>query len=371
MSSFLPVLFSAARAFSRDQEENTMKEAFLAALTIVLLYWPNTAAASCSTFGGRAAVVQANALGIGSVVLSDTGNLDSTGGVKTASLLGASVDGLVAVNVMHAAAIAKEDYSQSEASVANLNLTVAGNIISADFLVPRAIAYCGRSGAEVSASSEIDGLVVNGQTIPVTGSPNQTLSLPGSVMIILNEQNSSVQDQDGSITVNALHVTVPGGVDAVIASSFAAVSGSPLPIRPRLGIVGGGGGEGPCDFVTGGGWISNIPSGGKGTFGVGGGMRHGESWGHLEYHDHGTGMNVHGTGVTAYTVGSAGPTSRHIEGTAEVDHQSGFTYMIDVADNGEPGRNDTFDIQLSNGYMAGGLLSGGNIKLHTNPASCK
>lgn len=347
-----------------------MKGIFLTALSIVMLNWPNTAAAACSAFGGRATVVQANALGIGSVVLSDTGNLDSTGGVKTASLLSTSVDGLVALNVMHATAIAKEDHSQSEASVANLNLTVAGNIITADFVVPRATAYCGRRGAEVSASTEIDGLVVNGQTIPVTGSPNQTLSLTGGVMLILNEQTSSVQDQDGSITVNALHVTAPGVVDAVIASSFAAVSGgSPVSIHPMIGIGGGGGGG--CDFVTGGGWISNTPNGGKGTFGVGGGMRQGAFWGHLEYQDHGAGMNVHGTGVTAYTVGSAGPASRHIEGTAEVNHQSGFTYMIDVSDNGEPGRNDTFDIQLSNGYTAGGLLSGGNIQLHTNPHSCK
>ena len=346
---------------------SSRKKIFLTALSIVLLYWPNTATAACSTFGGRATVVQANALGIGSVVLSDTGNLDSKGGVKTASLLAASVDGLVAVNVMHATAIAEKDHSQSEASVGNLNLAVAGNIIGADFLVPRASAYCGRGGVEVSGSTEIEGLVVNGQTIPVTGSPNQIVSLPGGVMIILNEQTSSVQDQDGSITVNALHVMAPGIMDTVIGSSFAAVSGGPLVLfRPLVvsNFVG-------CDFVTGGGWITNTPSGGKGTFGVGGGMRNGEFWGHLEYQDHGTGMNVHGTGVTAYTAGSSGPTSRHIEGTAEINHQSGFTYVIDVADNGEPGRNDTFDIQLSNGYMAGGFQSGGNIQLHTNPSSCK
>ena len=350
-----------------------MKKTFLmAALSIVLLYWPNTAAAACSTFGGRATVVQANAPGIGSVRLSDTDNLDSTGGIKTASLLGASIDGLVAVNVMRATAIAEEDYSQSEASAGNLNLTVAGNMISADFLVPRANAYCGRGGVEVSGSTEIDGLVVNRQTIPVTGSPNQAVSLPGGVMIILNEQTISVQDQDGSITVNALHVTVPGGIDAVIGSSFAAVSAGPLARRRPLAVIGvGSGGGSVCDFLTGGGWITNTPSGGKGTFGVGGGVRHGEFWGHLEYQDHGTGMNVHGTGVTAYTVGSSGPNSRHIEGTAEINHQSGFTYTIDVADNGEPGRNDTFDIQLSNGYMAGGFQSGGNIQLHTNPSSCK
>jgi hypothetical protein len=354
----------------RRTQIDLKKKFLLAALSMVLLYWPNTAAAACSVFGGRAAVVQANALGIGSVVLSDTGNLDSTGGLKTASLLGASVDGLVAGNVMHATAIAEKDYSQSEASVANLNLTVAGNIIGVDFLVPRANANCGRGGAEVSGSTEIDGLVVNGQTIPVTGSPNQTVSLPGGVMMIVNEQTASVQDQDASITVNALHVTAPGVMDAVIGSSFAAVSGGPLGLfrRPLVGIGGGGS---TCDSMTGGGWISNTPSGDKGTFGAGGGMHHGELWGHLEYQDHGTGMNVHGTAVTAYRVGSAGPTSRHIEGTAEINHQSGFIYMIDMASNGEPGRNDTFDIQLSNGYVAGGFLTGGNIQLHTNPETCK
>jgi hypothetical protein len=35
-----------------------------------------------------------------------------------------------------------------------------------------------------------------------------------------------------------------------------------------------------------------------------------------------------------------------------------------VSDNGEPGRNDTFAIRLSNGYHASGSLSGGNIQLH-------
>ena len=113
--------------------------------------------------------------------------------------------------------------------------------------------------------------------------------------------------------------------------------------------------------MTGGGWITT-PSSAKGNFGVGGGIRQGAFWGHLEYHDHGSGMNVHGTGVTAYTV--TGPNSRHIEGNADVNGQS-LTYMVDVADNGEPGRSDTFAITLSNGYSAGGTLSGGNIQLHT------
>jgi len=66
--------------------------------------------------------------------------------------------------------------------------------------------------------------------------------------------------------------------------------------------------------------------------------------------------------VTAYAV--VDTTTRHIEGTAEINGQSGFTYQVDVSDNGEPGRNDTFMIRLSNGYVASGNLQGGNIQLH-------
>jgi hypothetical protein len=58
------------------------------------------------------------------------------------------------------------------------------------------------------------------------------------------------------------------------------------------------------------------------------------------------------------------PTTRHIEGTAQVNGQDGFTYQVDVADNGEPGGSDTFTLQLSGGYGASGPLAGGNIQLH-------
>ena len=79
-------------------------------------------------------------------------------------------------------------------------------------------------------------------------------------------------------------------------------------------------------------------------------------------------MKVKGTGVTAYT--PTGPTSRHIEGTAEVNGQSGYTAKADVADNGEPGGGaDTFHLQLlgATPYDSGSpitTLSGGNIQLH-------
>jgi hypothetical protein len=74
----------------------------------------------------------------------------------------------------------------------------------------------------------------------------------------------------------------------------------------------------------------------------------------LVYLDHGSnGPKVKGTGVTAYEVVDA--TTRHIEGIAEINGQCGFTYQVDVSDNGEPGRNDAFTLSLSNGYTALGM----------------
>jgi hypothetical protein len=149
--------------------------------------------------------------------------------------------------------------------------------------------------------------------------------------------------------VNALHVMVPGVADVIVSSASADITCVPPPP--------------PCsDFITGGGSITGTPSGAKGNFGVAGGIKNSALWGHLVYIDHGNGMKVRGTGVTAYTV--TGTTSRHIEGTAEVNGQAGYTYKVDVADNGEPGRLDTLELQLSNGYGASGKLEGGNIQLH-------
>src|SRR5438552_1021662 len=169
-------------------------------------------------------------------------------------------------------------------------------------------------------------------------------------MVLINEQSASASGNRADITVNALHVTVANPVlggpplaDVVISSSHADITcaGCSSPIG---------------DFVTGGGWITGpSPSGARANFAVAGGMKNGAFWGHLSYIDHGAGgPKVKGTGVTAYTAPDpANPTLRHIEGTADIDGSPG-TYAVDVADNGEPGRSDTFTIRLSTGHPASG-----------------
>ena len=315
-----------------------------------------------TTFSGDARVIQATVLALPTIVVGEAGPLDASGGADHSTLLSATISkeqtlNLLALDaeVVHAATVGQGNHSRAEASVADASLNVAGNTIQADVLSSRAEARCdGAGGASASGSSEILGLVVNGTPITVTGEPNQTVDLPaGAGVIVINEQSGTTSGNHSDITVNALHVTVfnplpgPPLADVVISSAHAdiacAACSSPV-----------------GDFVTGGGWITG-PSGGRANFAVAGGMKNGGLWGHLTYIDHGAGgPKVKGTGVTAYR-GTG--TSRHIEGTADIDGASG-TYAVDVADNGEPGRNDTFSLKLSNGYTASGNLAGGNIQLH-------
>ena len=55
----------------------------------------------------------------------------------------------------------------------------------------------------------------------VTGDPNQTIDLPGGVVVINEQQVSS----DGATTVNALHAVISGLADVVVASATAGSSG--------------------------------------------------------------------------------------------------------------------------------------------------
>ena len=154
-----------------------------------------------------------------------------------------------------------------------------------------------------------------------------------------------------------------------------------------------------CDFVTGGGFI--FFNGSRANFGVGGGCKDGSpTFGHLEYVDHGTGLNVHWTSITGYfDRGGNGvddhgqPTgSRRVCGTATTNLFGDVDFAVTVTDAGEPGVNDTFDIRLrepgggaivydtasqcfphflgSRVPCAPGTNGGGNIQLHKpNPST--
>lgn len=158
----------------------------------------------------------------------------------------------------------------------------------------------------------------------------------------------------------------------------------------------------PCDFLTGGGFIITTASGlhepAKANFGIGGGCKHGSpTWGHLNYIDHGNGLHVHWTAITAYLAEGDGlgdtrtdPKTKQplgtrlICGTARTNQLGDVDFMVRAEDNGEPGVNDEFDIRLAKDGVVvystenepppytlnDGNGGGGNIQLHKpNPST--
>ena len=193
----------------------------LALLVAGLLGLPSTVAAQTASQAkaAQATVPGATVLGITlpgtTTVLAGTGALPpgSTGALEASSVAD-SVPSLVSGDSLHATVIGLPDEASSEASLGSLGLSVAGNTISADFIMARALAVTGAGG---SGSSEIDGLSINGVSVPVTGDPNQTIPIAGGA-VILNEQQTGA----GGAVVNALHVIVSGVADVVVAAATAA-----------------------------------------------------------------------------------------------------------------------------------------------------
>jgi hypothetical protein len=149
-----------------------------------------------------------------------------------------------------------------------------------------------------------------------------------------------------------------------------------------------------CDFLTGGGFIITTGSGihepAKGTFGVGGGCKNGEPWGHLEYQDHANGLNVHWLTITgyhmAYTNGDENDPkrtgARYICGTARTNLYGDVDFVVAAVDNGEPGEEDWFILRLrqsgvtvyttegdADHSLGGSDSGGGNLQLHKPNAS--
>ena len=141
----------------------------LAVAAAGLLGWPARAVAQ--TAGGEAKAVQATVFGV-TTVLSDTGVLaaGSSDALDASSPTG-SVPSLLSSDTLHAATVGSPDQVDSEASLGSLEMSLFGNTLSADFVMARAMAVTGAAGA---ATSEIDGLTINGVSIPVSGAPNQT-----------------------------------------------------------------------------------------------------------------------------------------------------------------------------------------------------
>jgi hypothetical protein len=295
----------------------------------------------------------------------DSGPLSASGGgvgseVLSASVPGAQTAGLVslAAGPLHAATIGQLS-TDAEASLADVDLTISGIGITVGFLMARSSVSCDAAPA-VAGQSQLANLVINGQPIAITGTPNQALSVPNG-SVIINEQTGAVGRGGAHLTVTALHVTTRDPItrlvvaDVVLATADAAMqcqAGSALSAPTAWAQ------STQPEFATGGGWI--FVGQGKATFGFVAGT---DGAGHLVYDDHDLDLIIESTSMTSVTADCH--STIHAAGIARTrDTTQEVTFQVDVTDAGEPGRNDTFTIRVDTlGYARTGTLGGGNIEV--------
>jgi len=334
--------------------QNQDRQFALACLLLVFgLAWATPVQAEV-TYSGRAfgAFLNVPTLGVGPITFSDTGELPPSGGFQSAELATVGVPGVLTASLLVASTSGANGVARSAASLADV-VVLPGNpaAVTASFVRAESEATCNG----VRGTTEVADVTFGGQAITVDPfAPNQSFEIPGVARLVINEQTTTSGGGVQDITVNALHLTLLlTGDEVIISSAQSDVQGCPgCPPIPAC-----------LDFMTGGGFINVGTS--RANFGFNAGFKPNSSTPeiHFNYIDHNSGMHMKAASISIYATGDTAMT-RHMEGDAEIDGVSGFTYSIDAADNGEPGRSDTLRISLSNGYSAGGTLAGGNIQLH-------
>ena len=371
----------------------------------------HAAAASTTTFSGQATAVRGSIAAVPLLntllpctpqspkdfCIVDTGPLTATqavqGGANEASLvcypsgtncfiqspLGDPTNGAVAARVLHAEVVAAGNKSRAEASVADLALNIGGVGVSADFLTANASAKCTNGTASVSGSAEVARvnsqpvLTIGPYTIVVAETPNYDVLayappavralLPPGTQIIINKQASGDNGSGGrQIDVTALYINVPTVVELFIADVHADITCAALAQCP-----------GPHAFVTSGGFVDPTGSN-KQHFAAAG--RNLTNWGHVIYRDTATGYTIHVKDPYGVVYSSFDDLKMNADAqgfdTSRLDgskFQGGAILSWDggkvlLVDEGEPGRDDYFQIIAPPGAVTKGLLAGGNIQMH-------
>jgi hypothetical protein len=334
--------------------------------------------ASSVSYSGRAVALRIDGVTqpvAGPIIVCDTGELPHAGGFiqRTEANVNIASGALKIANAeAQVSGSGPETAAESTLTGYRVEFVVDDNghthraLIEADFVHAEVSASVDKKGL-ISLRSQvlIQGLKVNGRAIVVTGAANQRVDLPPEVggYLILNEQASAGgSGGSGDVGVSAIHFYVCHCIEGHVGFVNAGITAQGTPPAPE---------EHECGKVTGGGWITGTPSGAKGTFGMSGGIRRGEFWGHLTFQDHGTSMKVQSTAVTGFAQDPGDRNGRIITYSVTINGTPG-TARLRVVDNGEPGRTDIFDLTLSTGYRASGDLGGarpggGNIQLHKCP----
>src|SRR6267143_1965218 len=310
--------------------------------------------ANGATYGGDATGAAVTVTATGTTIRAATGTLSIAGGEVDAALSvgdipGSATGGVVtlAASALSSVVIGTGADTRAHATMGAVALTVSGNQISSDFLMARSTASCGPT---VGGTSELLNLVINAQSITVTGAANQTVALSNG-SVIINEQVPTLGATSGELIVRALHVMTQDTISGAPIADVALASA-----ESKIDCAAGWSpGE---NWVSGGGWIPGN-AGGTATFGFVAGPGGAPSKrGHLTLKDQSAGATVHGTVINNFTECLSGQSQ--FDGT----DQNGFGFQVNTGDNADPGAGrDTFTISGAYSNL-NPLLGGGNIQTH-------
>src|SRR3989442_305797 len=189
----------------------------LCVLSVGLLEWP--ARTRAQTLGGITVVPPTIPVPVTVSTVLGTGTLAPGSLDSLYSELDSISTSLVSAEVPSARVIGYADQIASDSYLSSLNLTIAGIAIAA--ASAEAAARGPLDGSPGDATSYISSLSINGVEVLIDGTVNQTVAIPGG-QVVINEQ---LVLSDGTLVVNALHATVSGVADAVVASATAGPSG--------------------------------------------------------------------------------------------------------------------------------------------------
>jgi hypothetical protein len=158
----------------------------------------------------------------------------------TASVLSASVPGLLSAGVLNASTEGRnlgthDGFATSSASVADVN-ALAGRITATVIG-----SECTSNGDGSTGSSTLTNVNILGAPVNVNTPPNTVISLPGVGSVTINEQIRTDEAQSTSIVVRAIHVRLNGLLgsgDVIIAESRCGAKGPDVvPVAP-IGLLG-------------------------------------------------------------------------------------------------------------------------------------
>ncbi len=183
-----------------------------------------------SAFVARVSVtlLGSNAVNVGPLAPSN-----SAGPVTKASLASINAGGLVTAGLVTSEATLNEETGEVRAQADLAKVGIGLGVLSGR--IEAVNATCDATQAGVTGSASIVGLRLANISVPVNPAPNTVVNL-ALAKIIFNEQ---IRNQDGSLTVNAVHIklnALVGKGDVILAQARCGPAAPPVPMASGVGL---------------------------------------------------------------------------------------------------------------------------------------